>query len=179
MFKVHCIKKHMLWTEKRTIWLQLRGLMKSTLSGFCKTIDGRTASDVQIRPVVAYQQSSRLWYPPTLGWRVGHLGGLISPLSLEIGAGGWATAGTERRYPEPFGLLEPPAQNPGCCCVVGQPYSSGAFFWFFVFLAVFPPKTSGPPRPPCPPSKFVLLTVLDLCLCCLTRVSCCGHPSIH
>ena len=26
---------------------------------------------------------------------------------------------TERGYPERFGLLEPPAQNPGCCCVVG------------------------------------------------------------
>ena len=33
--------------------------------------------------------------------------------------GGGATAGTERGYPEPFGLLEPPAQNPGCCCAVG------------------------------------------------------------
>ena len=33
---------------------------------------------------------------------------------------------------------------------------------------------------PASPLKLVLLTVLDLCLClCLTRVSCCGHPSIH
>ena len=42
----------------------------------------------------------------------------LSPsYTLEWG-GGWATAGTERGYPEPFVLLEPPAQNPGCCCVV-------------------------------------------------------------
>ena len=35
-------------------------------------------------------------YPPTLGWRVGHC---CSPLK-----GGWAAAGAERGYPEPFVL---------------------------------------------------------------------------
>ena len=51
------------------------------------------------------------------GWRVGHLGSLT--FFAPPNTGDWATAGTERGYPEPFGLLEPPAQNPGCFCVVG------------------------------------------------------------
>ena len=54
--------------------------------------------------------------PPNLGWRVGHLGVLTSPFPPPNE--GWAMAGTERGYPEPFVLLEPPAQNPGCCGVV-------------------------------------------------------------
>ena len=41
-------------------------------------------------------------------------------------------AGTERGYPEPFGLLEPPAQNPGCCCEVGHTVPE-RFSGFFVF----------------------------------------------
>ena len=32
---------------------------------------------------------------------------------------GGGTASTEGGYPEPFGLLEPPAQIFGCCCVIG------------------------------------------------------------
>ena len=28
---------------------------------------------------------------------------------------------------EPFVLLEPPAHNPGCSCVIGLTYSSGTF----------------------------------------------------
>ena len=99
--------------------------------------------------------------PPTLGWRVGHLGGLTSPFpppnTVKSGAGGWATAGTERGYPEPFGLLEPPAQNPGCCWTRPRhpwtpwtplhhpPHPS--FFSFF--------RVSPAPNP------------------------CCGRPSIH
>ena len=47
------------------------------------------------------------------------------------------TAGTERGYPEPFGLLEPPAQNVGCCCHTVPERFSG-----------FPPKTSGLPLDP-------------------------------
>ena len=59
------------------------------------------------------------------------------PLSLSNnGKGGWATAGTERGYPEPFGVLEPPA------------HSSGAFFWFFRGFGCFPAKTSGAPLNP-------------------------------
>ena len=47
------------------------------------------------------------------------LGGLTSPFPPSNFGEGWATAGTEKGYPEPFVLLEPPAQNPGCSCVVG------------------------------------------------------------
>ena len=74
----------------------------------------------------------------------------LSPSYLEIGGE------AERGYPEPFGLLEPPAQNIGCCCVAG--YSFGAFFWFFR-VSRFSPKTSGPPldplwTPPGPPLEL-------------------------
>ena len=40
---------------------------------------------------------------------------LPPPTTFKLGG---AMAGTERGYPEPFVLLEPPAQNPGCSCVV-------------------------------------------------------------
>ena len=55
---------------------------------------------------------------------------------LGVGQRWVGAAGAERGYPEPFVLLERPAQNPGCSCVVAWPCSSGAFFGFFVFLAV-------------------------------------------
>ena len=51
---------------------------------------------------------------------------------LDIGEGGGAGPRQAPKYPEPFVLLKPPAQNVGCCCVVASPYNSG------------PPKTSRP-----------------------------------
>ena len=53
-------------------------------------------------------------------------------------------------YLEPFVLLEPPAHNPGCSCVLGLTYSSGTFVPFFVFTAGC--KASGPPGPPLHPA---------------------------
>ena len=96
-------------------------------------------------------------YPPTLGWRVGHLGGLTSPFPLLHLAR--ATAGTKGgRYPEPFVLLEPPAQNPGCCCVAAEPYSSGAFFRVERFSAqnfwTALDPLDPPLKPPAPPPLF-------------------------
>ena len=58
--------------------------------------------------IYIYTHTYRSIFPPTL--IVGHLGGLTSPFSpsnLDIGGG----VGTERGYPEPFGLH--------CCCAVG------------------------------------------------------------
>ena len=52
-------------------------------------------------------------------------------------------------YLEPLVLLEPPAHNPGCSCVLGLTYSSGTFVSFFVFTAGC--KASGPPGPPLHP----------------------------
>ena len=50
----------------------------------------------------------------------------------------------------------------------------------FMLCTSFPEISWTRMRLPCLPLKLVLLTVLDLCFClCLTRVSCCGHPSIH
>ena len=46
-------------------------------------------------------------------------------------------------------LLEPPAHNPGCSCVLGLTDSSGTFVSFFVFTAGC--KASGPPGPPLHP----------------------------
>ena len=144
------------------------------------------------------------------------MGGLTSPFSPSYvgGRGG----PRQRGYPEPFVLLEPLAQNPGCCVV----FSCFKPFFRPWKLPGRPSRQPWTPGPPCPPQildllsaacltylvwtafyeaeaacfhvvhiglacaypasplKLVLLTVLDLCLClCLTRVSCCGHPSIH
>ena len=83
---------------------------KGSLKG-CEVPFRSTEGRLGVGIIYTYRVDCNMtWYsmvsysPPTLGWRVGELGGL---------------AGTERGYPEPFGLLEPPAQNPGCCCVVG------------------------------------------------------------
>ena len=40
---------------------------------------------------------------------------------------GKAAACAEGGYLEPFVLLEPPAHNPGCSCVLGLTDSSGTF----------------------------------------------------
>ena len=106
--------------------------------------------------------------PPTSGRRVGHLGGLTSPFSpsshFEIAGGrGWATAGPERGYPEPFVLLEPPAQNPGRCGVVRSVFlvlrvlnpDAPKTSWTALDPPWTPLKPPGPSpvRPPCPPSN--------------------------
>ena len=59
----------------------------------------------------------------------------------------WEGRGVRRGggYLEPLALLEPPAHNPGCSCVLGLTYSSGTFVSFFVFTAEC--KASGPPGP--------------------------------
>ena len=79
-------------------------------------------------------------------WTVGRFNLPLSPSNtLKSGAGG---AGTGRGYPEPFGLLEPPAQNPG------PPPFILAFSSFFVFLTFFamPQRSWTPPwTPPASP----------------------------
>ena len=91
-------------------------------------------------------------------------------------SGGGAMAATERGYPEPFGL---PAQNPGCCCIVGQPYSSGAFFWFFRVFSRFSAQNLwtplDPPAPPPHPSFFYLFLAL-FCPDCPQPLFCLDNP---
>ena len=74
-----------------------------------------------------------------------------------------------RGYLEPFVLLEPPAHNPGCRCVLGLTDSSGTLVYFFMFYGwlqrLWPCTPLDAPAPcACTPLKLVLLTVLDLCL---------------
>ena len=70
-------------------------------------------------------------------------------------------------------------------CSIFTTFLRGADFWpkpysFEHVVHILPRNLLDSPAPTLPPLKLVLLTVLDLCLClCLTRVSCCGHPSIH
>ena len=119
-------------------------------------------------------------------WRVGHLGILTSPFSpsntLKRGRRGGGPrqapkGGTKSWCPRrPWTPMDPPPgkpHNPGppgpqmldlvsACPEVWTAFYEAARSEAACFL------------------KLVLLTVLDLCLClCLTRVSCCGHPSIH
>ena len=131
--------------------------------------------------------------------------GRLPSYHVEIGEGGVA-AGTEKGYPEPFVLLEPPAQNAGCSCVFSHrmPPSSGppphtlkplgpspgpsmhpgwTAFYEAARSKVLAQSPLNPPwtrirlDPASTARKLVLLlTVLDLCLF-LCRVR--GHPSIH
>ena len=82
----------------------------------------------------------------------------------------WEGRGVRRGggYLEPLVLLEPPAHNPGCSCVLGLTDSSGTFVSFFVFYGwlqrLWPCTPPGCACTLCLPLKLVLLTVLDLCL---------------
>ena len=79
-----------------------------------------------------------------------------------------ATLGRPRRAPrgylEPFVLLEPPAHNPGCSCVIGLTDSSGTFVSFFAEALALHPPLDAPAPCACTPLKLVLLNLLDLCL---------------
>ena len=64
----------------------------------------------------------------------------------------------ERGYPEPFGLLEPPAQNPGCCHTVPERFSG--FSAQNLWNPLDPPWTPWTPLHPLPhPSFFVFLAI--------------------
>ena len=105
-------------------------------------------------------------YPPTLDGLLDTVGkfNLPPPFYLHIEGQGTA-AGAERGYPEPFVLLEPPAQNPGCSCVVAQPQLQNVFLQNSCCCHPCPcPWTRMRLDPASTPLRLVLLTVLDLCV---------------
>ena len=95
-----------------------------------------------------------------------------------VGPPGKAAAFAQGGYLEPFVLLEPPAENPGCSCVVAHIQLRNVFLIFSCFTAVAKVWTPtrlealeppGPPLdPPGPPG--CLLDSLDALEPCL-------HPS--
>ena len=76
----------------------------------------------------------------------------------------WEGRGVRRGggYHEPFVLLEPPAHNPGCSCVLGLTDSSGTLSNFSCFTAGCPPDLSCPPG-----TAWTPLDSLDATALCL------------